>query len=339
MKRVWTESEIQALGTMPDFELGRRIGRPGKAVWAKRRSLGIPDPTSGIREWTDEEDQLALSVPVAEAAKLLNRTVMAVKIRCRKLRRKLAPEGATTLLTLAEVKDRLMVSPYDSKTQEERLRFVGGPYSPPLVEHGCWLRCKIRGRLHVGGYSNALIPWPTAIGHARQLIICADLLTALRTESRVAVCFHFGLSPQTVSELRSKLGIERLTAGSTRLFWRTIDLARTDEARAKISRKHEGRADTMTAEERERLRQIQRQPKSEAWKRKMATFWKRRFENLGSPEKWTEEELEMIGTMSDRDLARVLDRSLASVKAKKFQLLQTKKTLTNPEWVDRVVPE
>jgi hypothetical protein len=64
MKRVWTESEIQALGTMPDFELGRRIGRPGRTVWAKRRSLGIPDPTPGIREWTEEEDQVALSVPV-----------------------------------------------------------------------------------------------------------------------------------------------------------------------------------------------------------------------------------------------------------------------------------
>jgi hypothetical protein len=104
---------------------------------------------------------------------------MAVKIRRGKLRRKLAPEGATKLLTLAEAKEHLAVSPFDSRTQEDRLRFVGGPYSPPLVEHGGWLRCEIRGRLQVGGYSNALIPWPTAIGHARQLTARSTLLNGL----------------------------------------------------------------------------------------------------------------------------------------------------------------
>lgn len=338
MKRDWTESEIQALGSMPDFELGRKIGRPAVAVWAKRRSLGIPDPTPAAREWTEAEDQEVLSLPVGEAARSLSRTVVAVTSRRRELRRKLAPEGTVKLLTLEEVNQRLTVSPYDSKTQEERVRFVGGPYSPPLVEQGGWLRCEIKGRMQVGGYTNALIPWPTAIGHARQLIICADLLRALRTESRVSVCFHFGISPQTVSDLRNKLGIERFTAGSMRLFWRNIDLARTDEARAKLSRTHEGRTDTMTAEDRERLRQIQRKPKSEEWKRKMAIFWRRRFETLGAPEKWSKEELELIGTMSDRELARVLDRSLASVKAKKFQLLHAKKTTTHPDGVDGVAP-
>jgi hypothetical protein len=61
MGRPWTESEIQLLGTKPGADVGRLIGRPGKAVWAKRRALGIADPPSLVRPWTDEEDQIVLS--------------------------------------------------------------------------------------------------------------------------------------------------------------------------------------------------------------------------------------------------------------------------------------
>ncbi len=93
-----------------------------------------------------------------------------------------------------------------------------------------------------------------------------------------------------------------------------------DEARAKMSRQREGRRDLMPPEERERLREIQKRPKSEAWKAKMAERWQRRYALLGKPEEWTEEELRMIGTRPDREVARLLNRSLLAVKAKKFQL-------------------
>jgi len=177
----------------------------------------------------------------------------------------------------------------------------------------------------VGGYSNALIPWPTAVGHAKQLIVCGDLVRALKTESVLAVSFHFGISRALVSEYRHRLGIERLTPGSMRLFRRTIDLARTSEARAKISRHHEGRGDTMTPEAREKLREIQRRPKSEPWKQRMAERLGRRFAFSGRPARWTEEELKMLGTRPDREVARLLNRSLSSVKGKKFQLLREKR--------------
>lgn len=44
MSRSWTDAEIQLLGTKPDADVGRLIGRPGKAVWAKRRALGMSEP-------------------------------------------------------------------------------------------------------------------------------------------------------------------------------------------------------------------------------------------------------------------------------------------------------
>lgn len=319
MKRDWTPEEIKLLGTQADADIGRIIGRDGRHVWQKRKALGIPDPPSLVRHWTEEEDQIALIKTPQEAASLLGRTPLAVKIRRGKLVRQLTGEGPQ-LLSLEEVKKRLEVSRYESKEQEEIVRFVDGPYLPPIVGIGGWLKCELRGELQVGGYSNALIPWPIAVGKAKQLIICGDFIRALKTESREAVVFHFGFSRALISELRRKLGIERYTAGSYRLFRRNIDLARTDEARAKISRALEGQEDHMTPEAREQLREIQKRPKTQAWRERMARFWKKRVATIGMPAKWTPEELELIGTIPDRDLARMLNRTLSSVKGKKFQL-------------------
>jgi hypothetical protein len=320
MSRPWTNEELRLLGTQPDAEVGRLIGRPGKAVWAKRKAPGIAEAPSLVRHWTDDEDRVVLSQPVADAARSLHRTVMAIRIRRRKLLRACQPEAAPKLLSLEEARLHIEVPKYDSKEQEERVRFVGGPYAPPRVAIGGWLKCALRGDLQVGGYTNAMVPWPVAAGHHKQLIVCGDLVKALRTESRLAAAFHFGISLALVSEYRSRLNIERFTAGSQRLFWRSVNLARTPEARRKLSRKLEGRGDTMTPEAREELRRIQQQPKSQEWKARMSERWSRRFALLGPPRPWTEDELKLIGTKPDREVARLLDRSLSAVKAKKFQL-------------------
>jgi len=200
------------------------------------------------------------------------------------------------------------------------VRFVGGPYSRANGRVGAWLKCELRGLLQVGSFSNALIPWPTAVKHRKQLIVCGDLVRALKTESCLAVCFHFGILPQMVSEYRRRLGIERLTAGSTRLFWRSVKLARSDEARAKMSRQQENRKDLMSREDCARLREIQKRLKSEDWKDKVAEMWQRRYLLFGKPDEWTEDELKLIGTLPDREVARLVKRSLQAFKAKKFQL-------------------
>lgn len=109
MSQPWTEAEIRLLGTRPDGEIGRLIGRPGNAVWAKRQALGIAAPPPLVRRWTEEEDRVVLSKPPAEAAMLLNRTEEAVSIRRNKLRRKLSPEQAVKLLSADEAKLRVEV--------------------------------------------------------------------------------------------------------------------------------------------------------------------------------------------------------------------------------------
>lgn len=99
-----------------------------------------------------------LSKPASEAAELLDWTEEAVCVRRNKLRRKLSPEQAVQLLSTKEARLRVEVPRYDSKEQEEKVRFVGGPYAPPFVPVGGWLKCELHGMLQVGGYSNGLIP-------------------------------------------------------------------------------------------------------------------------------------------------------------------------------------
>jgi len=159
------------------------IGRPGKAIWAKRQALGIAGPETLVRRWAQEEDQVVLSKPPSEAAKLLKRTRGAVKIRGSKLLRKLSPEQETKLLSPEEAKLRIDVPRYDSKEQEEKVRVVGGPYAPPIVPIRGWSKCELKGLVQVGGYSNGIIPWAVAVKHARQMILFGDLLKALKTES------------------------------------------------------------------------------------------------------------------------------------------------------------
>jgi len=87
-----------------------------------------------------------------------------------------------------------------------------------------------------------------------------------------------------------------------------------------MSRQQENRKDLMSREDCARLREIQKRLKSEDWKDKVAEMWQRRYLLFGKPDEWTEDELKLIGTLPDREVARLVKRSLQAVKAKKFQL-------------------
>lgn len=109
MRGPWTDAEIRLLGTKPDFEVGRLIGRPGKAVWAKRRSLGIA-ATPLMRPWLPTEDEVIRSNSVAAAAKMLNRAEVAVRIRRRKLGLRQKPAPDPKLLSFEQAQRKIEVS-------------------------------------------------------------------------------------------------------------------------------------------------------------------------------------------------------------------------------------
>mgnify|MGYP001563809477 CR=1 FL=1 len=84
---------------------------------------------------------------------------------------------------------------------------LAGPYIPP---DGAVLYDEIDGDVEVGGWSNGPISWPRRKKTGRHsLILCGDLVRAVRTESAEAIIWWFGVSAVTVAKWRSALGVDR----------------------------------------------------------------------------------------------------------------------------------
>jgi hypothetical protein len=336
----WTPRELAMLGKRSDAEVAKITGRTFGTVWQKRRALGIPQPALRFRKWTPTEDKLVGTDSDAQIARRLLRTESAVKSRRAILERRQTGRivsdpkpSAATFAALRPHHSQPLPTPHSalrtphlevprdpSLADDDRYKLIDGPYYPPRTARGRFLVCELRGTVKVGGYSHAPIPWPK-VWHRRSLVICGDLLRALKTESVYAVSYHWGLSRAIVSTYRQQLGIPRHNPGSHRLFREhTIESARTAEARAKLSAAKEGTPSTESACDRERLRRIQRRPKSKEWRRKMSQRLRRRFDLLGPYPKWTPEELALIGTMPDREVARRVNRSIGAVRHQKFAL-------------------
>jgi hypothetical protein len=83
---VWSAEERALLGVVPDIEASERTGRSLVAVHHQRKGLGRPAVDAGPKglrqhHWTDEEDQVVRTLPVAEAAQRLNRSRQAIRTR------------------------------------------------------------------------------------------------------------------------------------------------------------------------------------------------------------------------------------------------------------------
>jgi hypothetical protein len=88
----------------------------------------------------------------------------------------------------------------------------------PRCKPGQKLFCEIRGWVPVKRISPGRIPWPqTLVPMIRAFIICGDLVKAVRQESAAAVCYWWGVTPQTVTVWRKALGIGPVTEGTSRV--------------------------------------------------------------------------------------------------------------------------
>ncbi len=124
----------------------------------------------------------------------------------------------------------------------ERFKLIGS-YKPLRVKIGTVLACEFRDcEVVVTGYSEGRIPWP--IGKAKgqrtkTWVICGDLADAIRRESNQAVCYWWGITPQTVTKWRAALGVERHNEGTHRLEYERAFEPYMIEARKKAHSKHQ----------------------------------------------------------------------------------------------------
>jgi hypothetical protein len=95
---------------------------------------------------------------------------------------------------------------------------IHGPYQSPHVSLGDWVSCEIRGLVQVKTFTGAPIPQPIKRGQGCAIIVCGDLVRALRVESASAVAHWWGVSTHRVSIWRRALDIDRVTEGTRELL-------------------------------------------------------------------------------------------------------------------------
>ena len=121
--------------------------------------------------------------------------------------------------------------------EQERVKLLFGPYRTPKCKVGHRLRYVMRGKITVAGLSDAPIQWPYVPqpgGNGyRSLILCGDLIRAVRRESKVAVAHWWGVSRHTVLKRRQALGVEQKNDGTRGLASRWA--ARNNSERGKYS--------------------------------------------------------------------------------------------------------
>src|SRR5437867_496390 len=101
----------------------------------------------------------------------------------------------------------------------DRVKLLHGPYRAPRCRLGKTLCCKVKGEVPVTRISAGPIPWPmtTKRGGKPSMILCGDLVKAVRRESVLAVCHWWGVGRCTVWEWRQILGVGATNEGTSRL--------------------------------------------------------------------------------------------------------------------------
>jgi hypothetical protein len=99
-----------------------------------------------------------------------------------------------------------------------------GPYQSPRCRVGGYLDDALRGRAKIVGVSDSPVAWPISYsGRKRALIVCGDLLWAIRMESVQAVAHHWGVSNEWVRRKRRALGVPEHDPGTRWLFRRLVE--------------------------------------------------------------------------------------------------------------------
>jgi hypothetical protein len=153
------------------------------------------------------------------------------------------------------------------------------------------------------GWSDGRIPWRRCQAPGQRggsgLLVDAELVRAVRYESAQAIRFWWGASASAVRNWRRALGVERFNEGSKRLH---------DAAAVETGRRTRGRK--LPPEEVERRRRT-------AEDLDLGQYLWNGFDPV---KRWTADELALLGTLPDEQLAEQLGRTATAVRIKRTRL-------------------
>jgi hypothetical protein len=183
----------------------------------------------------------------------------------------------------------------------DHVRLLAGPYKAPALQRGDRAMCLYRDcEVAVTSWTGARLAWPrclpVGVRSRPGLLVNDELLRAIRTESAAALKHWFGVSSKAVWQWRKAFGIGRAeTEGSRRLIQAAADQGAT-VLRGKLVPREQVRRTTAT--------------------RKRLGLRPDRWGKTG----WKPEDLALLGTKPDDELAAKLGRSVKAVTVRRLKL-------------------
>jgi hypothetical protein len=237
--------------------------------------------------------------------------------------------------------------------EEVRCKLLFGPYRMPKCRVGKMIACRVRGPVRVEGITAAPMQWPftfrSRVCRLPSVIVCGDLVRALRRESVAAIAYWWGVSTCTVWRWRAEIGVEQFTEGTRDLYRRWMpdkldeeairkqrDSNRSPEANAKRGAALRGRPRPEHVKQ-ALLKANKGRKVSAKTRRRMSEAWRPRPKETD----WKPEEDVLLGTMRDSEIARRTGRSLHAIRARRQRLgianfKQRKPKCKVPHWTRKL---
>ena len=88
-----------------------------------------------------------------------------------------------------------------------RYELLFGPYHLPVFKYGDVVMCERRGQGTLCGLSHGSIPWLVGkCDNHKALVLCGDLVEAVKREASLAIQYWWGVSYETVWRWRKSAG-------------------------------------------------------------------------------------------------------------------------------------
>jgi hypothetical protein len=184
-------------------------------------------------------------------------------------------------------------------TIPDKCRLMHGPYQAPDLRVGDRADCLLRGTVVITSWTDARISWPRCrrpVGKSRpSVLLDSELARAVRAEAAAAVMYWWGVSDGVIHRWRKFLDVTRTNNPGTRRLVQAG--AETQQARVWTDAERQAKRE---AAHRLNLRKSLVLGYHGAW--------------------WTDEELALLGTLPDAEVAARTGRTASAVRVKRQRL-------------------